>query len=335
MKIAEIAKAAGVSVGTVDRVLHNRGRVSAETKAKIEKIIQENGYVPNAMARNLKMSSKLSFGVLIPKLESEGGYWKKIYNGIKQAEKEIAHFNISIYIEEFDREIKNDLLIKAKELLNKKIDAIAFSPIKDEESKLLLSLIGDIPYAFFDSSLENTTPISENVQDAYKSGFCAARLTKLFSPNGNNFICIQMYKNAFNQNQRIKGFIEFFSKSNYSLKTYVYEKEKYLSIGNFLNILIRENNNIDGIFVANHAASIVSDFLKEKENNIPPIIGYDLVDNNRRNLEDENISALISQEPITQGYNTIMDLYKILFLKQKNIKKNEIPINIILKENLC
>lgn len=43
MKISEIAKAAGVSVGTVDRVLHNRGRVSKETKANIEKIIKENG----------------------------------------------------------------------------------------------------------------------------------------------------------------------------------------------------------------------------------------------------------------------------------------------------
>lgn len=334
MKIAEIAKEAGVSVGTVDRVLHNRGRVSAETKAKIEKIIKENGYVPNQIARNLKMGSKLSFGVLIPKLDSESGYWRKIYNGIKQAEREIAAFNISIYIEEFDREKKDDLLNGAKKLLNNKVNAIAFAPIKNYESKILLKLIGKIPYAFFDSSLENTSPISENVQDAYNSGYCAGRLAKLFSPNGNNYISIQMYKNAFNQNERIKGFNNYFASSDCSLKTYIYDREKNISINSFIQKIIDENQKTDGIFVANHAASIIAKYLNNKVRYLPPIIGYDLVDENREALISGKISALISQEPKTQGYNTIMDLYKILFLQQKENKKNDIPINIILKENL-
>ncbi len=334
MKIAEIAKEAGVSVGTVDRVLHNRGRVSADTKEKIEKIIKENGYVPNAMARNLKMGSKLSFGVLIPKLDSEGGYWNKIYKGIKQAESEIAPFNITLHIEEFNREKKEDLLISATKLINNKVDAIAFPPINNEESKELLELLDKIPYAFFDSSLENTSPISENLQDAYKSGFCAARLTRLFSPKGKNFISIQLYKNAFNQIQRIKGFVDYFQSSDYSENTYIFDRDIYSNLNSFIDIILKENPNIDGIFVANHAVSLVSNYIENIVNELPPIIGYDLVDENKEALLKGKISALISQEPITQGYNTIMDLYKLLFLKQKENNKKYIPINIILKENL-
>jgi len=41
MTVHEIAALAGVSIGTVDRVLHKRGRVSAATKAKIEAIIEQ------------------------------------------------------------------------------------------------------------------------------------------------------------------------------------------------------------------------------------------------------------------------------------------------------
>ena len=44
MTLQEIAQAAGVSTGTVDRVLHNRKGVSQKTKEKIQAIIEENGY---------------------------------------------------------------------------------------------------------------------------------------------------------------------------------------------------------------------------------------------------------------------------------------------------
>ena len=66
MTIAEIAKLAGVSIGTVDRVLHNRGRVAPKTVETIMAIIDEYGYQPNAFARNLKLSKTYTVGVLPP-----------------------------------------------------------------------------------------------------------------------------------------------------------------------------------------------------------------------------------------------------------------------------
>ena len=42
--IKDIARLAGVSVGTVDRVLHNRGRVSPKTLEKIMAVLKKNGY---------------------------------------------------------------------------------------------------------------------------------------------------------------------------------------------------------------------------------------------------------------------------------------------------
>ena len=58
MTVTEIAKRAGVSIGTVDRVLHNRGRVSSETRDRIQAIIDETGYQPNPLARHLKINRK-------------------------------------------------------------------------------------------------------------------------------------------------------------------------------------------------------------------------------------------------------------------------------------
>ena len=50
IRIKDIAERAGVSVGTVDRIIHNRPNVSAAARAKVEKVLEEINYQPNMYA---------------------------------------------------------------------------------------------------------------------------------------------------------------------------------------------------------------------------------------------------------------------------------------------
>ena len=50
IRIVDIAKMAGVSVGTVDRVIHNRGRVSEENRKKVQNILEMVHYKQHRMA---------------------------------------------------------------------------------------------------------------------------------------------------------------------------------------------------------------------------------------------------------------------------------------------
>lgn len=56
--IKQIAKLAGVSIGTVDRVLHERGGLAPDTKARVQAAIEELGYVPNQTAQSLAVYKK-------------------------------------------------------------------------------------------------------------------------------------------------------------------------------------------------------------------------------------------------------------------------------------
>ena len=94
--IKEIAEKAGVSPGTVDRVLHKRGRVSRKNEENIRRIAEENGYVPNQLARRLQRKGNLVFGVLIPYPNTEYGYWQQVMDGIEEARKEIEVLDASI-----------------------------------------------------------------------------------------------------------------------------------------------------------------------------------------------------------------------------------------------
>lgn len=65
MNISDIAKLAGVGVGTVSRVINDHPDVKDETRKKVLKIIKEKNYIPNNSARNLKMTNTNSIGVLV------------------------------------------------------------------------------------------------------------------------------------------------------------------------------------------------------------------------------------------------------------------------------
>jgi LacI family transcriptional regulator len=64
--IKEIARMAGVSAGTVDRVLHNRGSVSADKEEKVRKILEQIDFTPNPIAQSLKMNQRHNLVVLMP-----------------------------------------------------------------------------------------------------------------------------------------------------------------------------------------------------------------------------------------------------------------------------
>ena len=69
--IKDIAKRAGVSVGTVDRVLHKRPNVSESALEKVNKVLEEINYKPNMYASALAANRYCTFYIIMPKHESE------------------------------------------------------------------------------------------------------------------------------------------------------------------------------------------------------------------------------------------------------------------------
>lgn len=63
--IIDVARMCGVGVTTVSRAINNHPDINEETKAMIMKVIEENHYVPNNSARNLKRSGSKTIAVLI------------------------------------------------------------------------------------------------------------------------------------------------------------------------------------------------------------------------------------------------------------------------------
>ncbi|MGI6777218.1 MAG: LacI family DNA-binding transcriptional regulator [Acetivibrionales bacterium] len=66
LNINDIAKAAGVSISTVSRVINNSGLVNKNTRKKVQRIIDELNFTPNAIARSLVKKTSKTIGLMIP-----------------------------------------------------------------------------------------------------------------------------------------------------------------------------------------------------------------------------------------------------------------------------
>ena len=104
IRIKDIAQLAGVSVGTVDRVLHGRTGVAESSRIKVEEILKKLNYQPNMYASALASNKKYHFVCLLPQ-HNPNDYWTAIENGIDNAVKSFSDFHITLTIIYYDQYI--------------------------------------------------------------------------------------------------------------------------------------------------------------------------------------------------------------------------------------
>ena len=92
--IQTIARAARVSVGTVDRAINSRGRIKPDTKMQILRIAEELGYTPNKIASALGRQRKFKIGVLIPRYPAF--FFQYLRMGIVKAAGELADYGVIV-----------------------------------------------------------------------------------------------------------------------------------------------------------------------------------------------------------------------------------------------
>ena len=87
--IGDVAASAGVAVATVTRVLSGRGYASAAARAKVLAAADEIGYVPNVIARNLRLQKSDAIGLLIADVEN--GFYSSIAKHVEAVAMAAGH----------------------------------------------------------------------------------------------------------------------------------------------------------------------------------------------------------------------------------------------------
>lgn len=81
--LKDVARESGLSVGTVSRVLNNRGYINEQTRAKVYEVMKQLNYQPNEMARSLSKQKNNTIGLIVPHIMHP--YFAKLISCIEAA----------------------------------------------------------------------------------------------------------------------------------------------------------------------------------------------------------------------------------------------------------
>ncbi len=168
--IKDIAKMAGVSTATVSRVINNHSDVSEDTKKKIIKIITENNYRPNTIARSLSTNKSNTIGIFFTDHFNTGLHHPFFREVIYGLEKSFGKSGYDILY--FTNRKWGDSFSYIEKCKDRHVDGVVLMGVPRTDSNLDKLLLSDIPSVFVDIDIigrNSSYVISDNVKGAEKA----------------------------------------------------------------------------------------------------------------------------------------------------------------------
>ena len=342
IRIKDIAERAGVSVGTVDRVLHNRPNVSPKALEKVNKALAEMDYKPNMYASALAYNKEYTFYCIIPKHASEA-YWEEIEEGAQAACERRRDFGISIKMVYYKRFQTETFVRATNEVLKLKPSGVIVVPSTLELTRKFTDQLHEqqIPFILLDSYMPDLRPLSFYGQDSFQSGYFAARMLMMMAPNEEEIMLMKQMLGgnvaSKQQENRETGFRHYMHDHYPEVKIteldLPLDKERE-SYDGLLERFFSRHPHIHHCITFNSKAHLVAEFLQRSNRRNIQIMGYDLVPKNEECVRQGSISFLIAQHAYMQGYECVETLFDAIVLKREVNPVNYMPIELLTKENI-
>lgn len=315
--LQKIADKAGVSRGTVDRALNNRGRINPEVADKIKKIAEEMGYQPNRVGRALALAKQsISIGVVLQAAETP--FMKKVLDGVMDAKEEAERLGISVVIRKIP-DVNSEKAIEAMmELKRYGCKGIAVVPVDDEKFRETIDEIVDdnIPVVTFNSDIEGSKRMCFVGQDTLRSGKVAAGLMAEIIRPGGVVLLISGYPSKQAHKNRVRGFVKELEVSRKDIRLldvqHAFDDDRIAE--KITEEMLKEYPDLSGIYLTAEGVGGVCRALRASDKTgAVKVISNDLTPDHMKELHDGNIQFLLDQDAHAQGYEPVMLLFHKIF----------------------
>lgn len=315
--LQQIADEVGVSRGTVDRALNNRGRINSEVADRIKRIAEEMGYRPNRAGRALAMAKySISIGVVVQAADTP--FMKILIAGVMEAKAEVERFGATVIIKKIPDVDLEKAIEAVRELEKEGCNGIAVVPVDDESFKNVINELVDknIPVVTFNSDIEGSRRMCFVGQDTFQSGKVAAGLmAEIIRPEGIIQVISGYPSNQAHKN-RTRGFIGELTKNRKDIQIldvqYAFDDDKVAE--KITEEILKEHGNLSGIYLTASGAEGVCRALRKRDCiGRVKVISNDLTPVNMEELKSGSIQFLVGQNAHAQGYDPLMLLFDKLF----------------------
>ena len=316
--IETIAKHAGVSRGTVDRVLHNRGRVKAETMERVQAAMEELHYQPSALGRAFYMSRQNNkIGVLVALREPD--FQRQVMEGVEDGLAYAQQHGMEVLVEYASPEDTAAYVAALDRLLEQDLRGLSLRAIQAEEvdARLRDLLEKKVRLVTYNEDLASGLRDCYVGENARQGGTCAAFLTRQIAPPKACTLILGVARNHHDSNERIQGFTNYFRQQpdcGMELLPVVYGRGNHDMAYQVVKESLASYPRITGIFVAGAGLSGAAHAVEDAGlSGKVRIVGYDATDTNISYMKSGTVQFLIDQAPHSQGYRSIQLLAEAIF----------------------
>jgi LacI family transcriptional regulator len=336
--VREIARAAKVSIGTVDRALNNRKEISNRTRDRILKVARELGYVPDAAARALSISrTTLKIGVCIPK--EIRYFYDPLWNGIQEEVQRYRHARIELLYRPV-KALESDQTKAIRSLLSENINGLIVTPgnpvalARHIDSAELEHDVRVVCVATDDSISRRSCTVSVNPR---MNGMLAADLMAHFVPACSKVGIVTGSLSTEDHARKISGFSESFPAGctgGVILPIIEGHEDESATLAECRELL-RRHPDIAGIYVSTvNCIPVCQALLAEQLAGRVKLITTDLFPEAVPFVMNRTISAVIHQQPRRQGQASIRLLLEHLLNRQPLPSAEYLNPEIVMRANL-
>jgi LacI family transcriptional regulator len=169
VRVVDVARAAGVSTATVSNVINKPDRVGSRTRRKVERTIEQLGFVPNRAAQQLRIGTSTSVALIVPDISYP--FFTDLARGAEAAAEERG---LSVFLGNSDTsEAKQATL--ARSFLQQRVRGLLIAPIRDPRDVLQIAEHGGTHTVLVDTPPLLDEGASSVASDSIAGGRMAAR----------------------------------------------------------------------------------------------------------------------------------------------------------------
>jgi LacI family transcriptional regulator len=339
--IREIAEIVGVSRGTVDRVVNNRGNVRLEIAERIMNVIDEMGYVPNKAGKALvTRKHPVKIGCFLPSVGN--AFFDDVIKGFRAAESDLKDFGLSVEIRSVHGYNTSEHISTIYDLVDNGCSALCISTIDVSDLRQCINNVIDsgIPVITVNNDLSDTDRLCYVGSDYMKGGKTAGRLLAMFSGFEPTILTVTGSLMIKGHNDRINGFLTTLAKSNsnYSIISICESLDDDEHAYEVTLNALQQHPETNCIYIT--AAGVagtckaIADFGLR---NMHPthVISFDDIESTRRLLLSNEIDFTICQEPYRQGYQAIHSMFNYFLNNKRGLPPDYYTETVIkISENI-
>ncbi len=271
MTIKEIAELAGVSTATVSKILNAKDQdISESTRKRVLDIVEREGYIPNGIAKSLRIKNTKTIGIIMPDVMNL--FFSELARGVEDAAEKKGYSVILCNSD--NKESKEEKYIQI--LQEKMVDGIILTASENSVKRSLRRR--KIPMVLLDRDISTDEKVGRITVDNEEGTYNATKL--LIEKGCKNIGFISSNKTTKSSGQRLRGYENAILESKINLdKDKIFLQNYTIETGYKGTVSLLEKTNIDGICCGNDLIAIGAiKALKERGIKIPQdvkVIGFD------------------------------------------------------------